>query len=551
MYVFNRGEDEDHMISVFNEGGEMIIASVLYNNYARDYSSNGNPLDEQLSFISDTAFNVTFNGHSKDYAVNKATLYEEPKAEEKKEAEAEDVPSISHTLHGWFIAGNTRHNIYIDHKEKSLVTDDGQYFDTGQESWTIDNITYTSQIYNNNEDIDVYGFVDETESNLSFIIIQPTDKDYQGPIYTISLNTQTWMLYVNKRWLFINGVLNGISIPVENPTELVEINGHSFQFNGTSIQLDGVTINCDIKTIPSKSKMCFIDQFDRVHTFVTDYEKMEVRIGGQSCPIVQPRKQLNRRLMIASRSFTYMGVTYPLPDAMDTTKPIYYYDMGGQGYIVSGYFDDTKPIYILRSDTGPPIIGAYTTTGDFVKVTETANEVISISTLEEGRTVLFDGIEYTVTTATIVPIYVSNSCFVAGTPIMTDQGQVPIDKLNPSLHTIRGNKIVDILRTRLKQDALYRFEKDALYKNVPNQATTMSPNHCVFYNGKMIRAKEFEHFHSVAKIEYTGETLYNVLLETHDKMIVNNLIVETLSPLMYSLITSYSKTVPNRRSFRK
>ena len=30
--------------------------------------------------------------------------------------------------------------------------------------------------------------------------------------------------------------------------------------------------------------------------------------------------------------------------------------------------------------------------------------------------------------------------------------------------------------------------------------------------------------------KYNGEVLYNVLLETHDKMIVNNLIVETLHP---------------------
>jgi hypothetical protein len=30
--------------------------------------------------------------------------------------------------------------------------------------------------------------------------------------------------------------------------------------------------------------------------------------------------------------------------------------------------------------------------------------------------------------------------------------------------------------------------------------------------------------------KYNGEILYNVLLETHEKMIVNNLIVETLDP---------------------
>ena len=150
-------------------------------------------------------------------------------------------------------------------------------------------------------------------------------------------------------------------------------------------------------------------------------------------------------------------------------------------------------------------------------------------------------------------IPVTNACFVKGTPVLTDQGIIAIDHIVPSVHTIRGMKIVDVLRTRLKDNALYRFEKDALYKNVPNQATTMSPNHCVFYNGKMRRAKEF--LNNVTKIEYKGEILYNVLLETHDKMIVNNMIVETLCPL----ITSYSKTVPdlpltlwrrNRKPFR-
>ena len=30
--------------------------------------------------------------------------------------------------------------------------------------------------------------------------------------------------------------------------------------------------------------------------------------------------------------------------------------------------------------------------------------------------------------------------------------------------------------------------------------------------------------------KYKGDILYNVLLETHDKMMVNNLIVETLDP---------------------
>ena len=47
----------------------------------------------------------------------------------------------------------------------------------------------------------------------------------------------------------------------------------------------------------------------------------------------------------------------------------------------------------------------------------------------------------------------------------------------------------------------------------------------------MRMAKEFlKDFDNVVKVKYTGAALYNVLLEEHDKMIVNNLICETLHP---------------------
>jgi len=35
---------------------------------------------------------------------------------------------------------------------------------------------------------------------------------------------------------------------------------------------------------------------------------------------------------------------------------------------------------------------------------------------------------------------------------------------------------------------------------------------------------------NVTLVDYNGETLYNVLLKKHDKMMVNNLICETLHP---------------------
>ena len=47
----------------------------------------------------------------------------------------------------------------------------------------------------------------------------------------------------------------------------------------------------------------------------------------------------------------------------------------------------------------------------------------------------------------------------------------------------------------------------------------------------MIKAKDFVGgFANIYAIPYKGEILYNILLEEHSKMIINNLIVETMDP---------------------
>ena len=66
-------------------------------------------------------------------------------------------------------------------------------------------------------------------------------------------------------------------------------------------------------------------------------------------------------------------------------------------------------------------------------------------------------------------------------------------------------------------------------------------NHMVFYKGEMRKAKKLvELCENVNFIPYNGETLYNVLLDKHDKMMINNLICETLSPknIMAKIINS-------------
>jgi hypothetical protein len=63
-----------------------------------------------------------------------------------------------------------------------------------------------------------------------------------------------------------------------------------------------------------------------------------------------------------------------------------------------------------------------------------------------------------------------------------------------------------------------------------------------------MKAKDFVNkFENVKEIKYNGEVLYNVLLEQHDKMVVNNLICETLDPNnriseLYKFMSNLSET---------
>jgi ribosomal protein L13E len=127
--------------------------------------------------------------------------------------------------------------------------------------------------------------------------------------------------------------------------------------------------------------------------------------------------------------------------------------------------------------------------------------------------------------------FISNVCFLAGTPVSTNQGNIAIEKINPNVHTIRNKKIVGVTKTITQDKYLVCFEKDALDINIPSQKTIISKEHKILYKGKLIKAKEFiNKFDNVYKLKYNGEILYNILMEKYDKMIINNLICETLHP---------------------
>ena len=126
---------------------------------------------------------------------------------------------------------------------------------------------------------------------------------------------------------------------------------------------------------------------------------------------------------------------------------------------------------------------------------------------------------------------VSNICFLGDTPVNTDQGVVFIENIDPDINTIRNMPILAITKTITKDSYLVCFEKHSLYYNYPNNKTVMTKDHKIWYNGIMYEAGNFlGRFNNVYTVKYNGELLYNILMEKHECVEINNMFCETLHP---------------------
>jgi hypothetical protein len=125
----------------------------------------------------------------------------------------------------------------------------------------------------------------------------------------------------------------------------------------------------------------------------------------------------------------------------------------------------------------------------------------------------------------------SNICFPSGTPVRTDQGIIPIEKINTDIHTINRQTIKHITQTVTHDKYLIHFQSNSIGHNMPDKPTTMSKDHKILYNGNLVPAFRFlDLTDKVKKIKYSGEILYNVLLHDYSLITVNNMKCETLHP---------------------
>ncbi|MDA9072509.1 Hint domain-containing protein [bacterium] len=193
--------------------------------------------------------------------------------------------------------------------------------------------------------------------------------------------------------------------------------------------------------------------------------------------------------------------------------------IGGTGFkgvtkvTINGTTDLTSNSFSINSDGTS--ITAILPSGDLVSSVSVSDRVVTSDTF-----------------VLETPIY--PTCFPAGTPILTDQGIVPIEKISPNVHTINNKLIVAVTQTITNEHTLVCIEKNALANNVPSEDTIISRCHTILYNGKMVQAKHLlkllKNKKKVYSVKYNKELLYNILMEKHQQMSVNNMMVETLDP---------------------
>jgi uncharacterized protein YjdB len=180
------------------------------------------------------------------------------------------------------------------------------------------------------------------------------------------------------------------------------------------------------------------------------------------------------------------------------------------------HFTSSNPNVATVSDTTVTIVAAGSTT---ITATQESTANYNAPTPVSAT--------FTVTDPTIPESII---CFVAGTPVETDQGAVPIETLDPERHTIRNKRIVGVTKTWSPHAWLVEFEPHALGENKPTARTVMSMYHKVDHDGVMTSASRLINGTTIKKVPYNRETLYNVLQDEHGTMIVNNVVCETLHP---------------------
>jgi hypothetical protein len=184
-------------------------------------------------------------------------------------------------------------------------------------------------------------------------------------------------------------------------------------------------------------------------------------------------------------------------------------------------------------NSGFSLVGTYNAAGQ----TETTGNKLKYI---EGD--LSSEIEFILSTAEKA---ISNICFYGESKVMTNEGYKEIREVKKGMK-IQEENIEEVTRTRSKDSEVVLMKKGAIKKNIPLTDTRITKEHKVLFKGEMVEVKRLVNGTSIVYEEYKGETLYNILLSGEGTMVVNGMIVETLSPSnniakLYKILKGYKE----------
>lgn len=186
-------------------------------------------------------------------------------------------------------------------------------------------------------------------------------------------------------------------------------------------------------------------------------------------------------------------------------------------------FSDGTTYYVVNFNPGPnppnqPTFNLAATPGGTAKTVAASPGAPSFTIISSGGT------------DTGVDISLAGGiCFLGNTLVNTDQGKVKFNELTTK-NTINKHKIKKVISVMNKDNTMVLIKKDSLGNSVPNKDTYISNNHKILIDGNYFEAKNIVNNINIHKKNMPRKRLYNVVLDHHGKMIVNNMVVETLDP---------------------
>ena len=130
----------------------------------------------------------------------------------------------------------------------------------------------------------------------------------------------------------------------------------------------------------------------------------------------------------------------------------------------------------------------------------------------------------------IIYLRTGTICFDGSELVETDQGYIPICKIDKSVHTIGNQPIRQVSCTRCADNHMVRIQKNSFGEGIPNKDTLITLRHKISYQGRMRPAAHFVRRKGISLVESHNQVVFNVMLPTHTRMRVNNMLTETLHP---------------------